>query len=142
MELPPYRVPTFKSLSAHTWMRCLMYLKKAGTVILAFSIILWAAMNYPKAGDQSLAGLSPDESRQAQLANSVIGRLGRAIEPAIKPLGFDWKIGTALIGATAAKELFVSQLGIIYAVSSHGDSSARRSISIYRPITHRLSAFA
>jgi len=123
MELPPYRVPTFKSLSTHTWMRCLMYLKKAGTVILAFSIILWAAMNFPKAGDQSLAGLSPDESRQAQLANSVIGRVGRAIEPAIKPLGFDWKIGTALIGATAAKELFVSQLGIIYAVSSHDDSS-------------------
>jgi ferrous iron transport protein B len=123
MELPPYRVPTFKSLSTHTWMRCLMYLKKAGTVILAFSIILWAAMNYPRVSDQSLAGLSPDESRQAQLANSVIGRLGRTIEPAIKPLGFDWKIGTALIGATAAKELFVSQLGIIYAVSSHDDSS-------------------
>ena len=124
MELPPYRVPTFKSISAHTWMRCLMYLKKAGTVILAFSIILWAAMNYPRVSDQSLAGLSPDESRQAQLANSVIGRLGRTIEPAIKPLGFDWKIGTALIGATAAKELFVSQLSIIYAVSSHDDASA------------------
>jgi ferrous iron transport protein B len=124
MELPPYRVPTFKSLSTHTWMRCLMYLKKAGTVILAFSIILWAAMNYPRVSDKSAAGLSLDESRQAQLANSVIGRLGRTIEPAIKPLGFDWKIGTALIGATAAKELFVSQLGIIYAVSSHDDSSA------------------
>ena len=123
MELPPYRVPTFKSLSAHTWMRCLMYLKKAGTVILAFSIILWVAMNYPRVSDQSAAGLSSDQIRQAQLANSVIGRVGRAIEPVIKPLGFDWKIGTALIGATAAKELFVSQLGIIYAVSSHDDSS-------------------
>ncbi|MGA2323989.1 MAG: ferrous iron transport protein B [Sedimentisphaerales bacterium] len=122
MELPPYRVPTFKSLSAHTWMRCLMYLKKAGTVILVFSIILWAAMNYPRVSDQSVAGLSSDQIRQAQLANSVIGRVGRAIEPVIKPLGFDWKIGTALIGATAAKELFVSQLGIIYAVSSHDDS--------------------
>ena len=124
MELPPYRVPTFKSLSTHTWMRCLMYLKKAGTIILAFSIILWAAMNYPKVSDQSVAGLSSDQIRQAQLANSVVGRVGQAIEPAIKPLGFDWKIGTALIGATAAKELFVSQLGIIYAVSSHDDSSA------------------
>jgi ferrous iron transport protein B len=124
MELPPYRVPTFKSLSAHTWMRCLMYLKKAGTVILAFSIILWVAMNYPRVSDQSVAGLSQDEVRQTQLANSVIGRVGRAIEPVIKPLGFDWKIGTALIGATAAKELFVAQLGIIYAVSSHENASA------------------
>jgi len=124
MELPPYRVPTFKSLSAHTWLRGWLYLKKAGTVILAFSIILWAAMNYPRVNDQSVAGLSPDQIRQTQLANSVIGRVGRAIEPVIKPLGFDWKIGTALIGATAAKELFVSQLGIIYAVSSHDGSSS------------------
>lgn len=124
MELPPYRVPTFKSLSAHTWLRGWLYLKKAGTVILAFSIILWAAMNYPRASEQSVAGLSQDEVRQVQLANSVIGRVGRAIEPVIKPLGFDWKIGTALIGATAAKELFVSQLGIIYAVSSHDNASA------------------
>ncbi|MCJ7729143.1 MAG: ferrous iron transport protein B [Sedimentisphaerales bacterium] len=124
MELPPYRVPTAKSILIHTWLRGWMYLKKAGTIILAFSIILWAAMNYPKAPKQSLAGLTADEIRHAQLANSVIGRLGRAIEPVIKPLGFDWKIGTALIGATAAKELFVSQLGIIYAVSSRDDSAA------------------
>ena len=131
MELPPYRVPTFKSLSAHTWLRGWLYLKKAGTVILAFSIILWAAMNYPRVSDQSVAGLSPDQIQQAQLAYSVIGRVGRAIEPVIKPLGFDWKIGTALIGATAAKELFVSQLGIIYAVSSHDDSSADNASSAF-----------
>jgi len=124
MELPPYRVPTFKSLSAHTWLRGWLYLKKAGTVILVFSIVLWAAMNYPRVSVQSIAGLSQDQIRQTQLANSVIGRVGRAIEPVIMPLGFDWKIGTALIGATAAKELFVSQLGIIYAISSHNDSSA------------------
>jgi ferrous iron transport protein B len=124
MELPPYRVPTGKSILIHTWIRGWMYLKKAGTIILAFSIILWAAMNYPRLAPQSLAGLSASEIRQAQLANSIIGRLGHAIEPVIRPLGFDWKIGTALIGATAAKELFVSQLGIIYAVSSHDDSSA------------------
>lgn len=124
MELPPYRVPTFKSLSAHTWLRGWLYLKKAGTIILVFSIILWAAMNYPRVSVQSVTGLSPDQIRQTQLANSVIGRVGRTIEPVIKPLGFDWKIGTALIGATAAKELFVSQLGIIYAVSSHDNSSA------------------
>jgi ferrous iron transport protein B len=124
MELPPYRVPTFKSILNHTWLRGWLYLKKAGTVILGFSILLWAAMSYPKINVQTPASVSPDVTRQAQLSNSVIGRVGRAIEPVIKPLGFDWKIGTALIGATAAKELFVSQLGIIYAVSSHGDNAA------------------
>jgi ferrous iron transport protein B len=123
MELPPYRVPTFKSLSAHTWLRGWLYLKKAGTVILAFSIILWAAMNYPKVSAQSLTGLSAEQIQRTQLANSIVGRVGRAIEPVIKPLGFDWKIGTALVGATAAKELFVSQLGIIYAISSHKTAS-------------------
>jgi ferrous iron transport protein B len=81
-------------------------------------------MNYPRLAPQSVTGLSPDEVRQAQLANSIVGRLGHAIEPVIKPLGFDWKIGAALIGATPAKELFVSQLGIIYAISSHDDSAA------------------
>jgi ferrous iron transport protein B len=124
MELPPYRVPTAKSILIHTWLRGWMYLKKAGTIILAFSIILWAAMSYPRLAPQSLVGLTADEARHAQLANSFIGRLGCAIEPIIRPLGFDWKIGTALIGSAAAKELFVSQLGIIYAVSSHEDSAA------------------
>jgi ferrous iron transport protein B len=124
MELPPYRVPTLKSILTHTWVRGWMYLKKAGTIILVFSIILWAAMNYPRVPRQSLVGFSPDQARQAQLADSIVGRLGRAIEPAIKPLGFDWKIGAALIGSTPAKELFVSQLGIIYAVSSHEDAAA------------------
>jgi ferrous iron transport protein B len=128
MELPPYRVPTFKSIFIHTWLRGSLYLKKAGTIILAFSVILWAAMSYPKAPGQSLIGLTPGEAQQVELGYSVIGRFGRAIEPAIRPLGFDWKIGTALIGATAAKELFVSQLGIIYAVSSHDDSATAQTL--------------
>lgn len=122
MELPPYRVPTLKSILNHTWVRGWLYLKKAGTIILGFSIVLWVAMSYPRPDEQSLAGLSSDQIRQTRLAYSVIGRLGRGIEPAIKPLGFDWKIGTALIGATPAKELFVAQLGIIYAISSHDDT--------------------
>ena len=118
MELPPYRMPTGKSVCIHMWHRGWMYLRKAGTIILAVSIILWVAMSYPKPNEQSLAGLSPEQARQKMLAHSVIGRIGQAIEPALKPLGFDWKIGTALIGATAAKEVFVSQLAIVYAVSS------------------------
>jgi len=118
MELPPYRMPTGKSVCIHMWHRGWMYLRKAGTIILAVSIILWAAMSYPKPSERSLEGLSVEQAQQKKLEYSVIGRIGQAIEPALKPLGFDWKIGTALIGATAAKEVFVSQLAIVFAVSS------------------------
>jgi ferrous iron transport protein B len=123
LELPPYRMPTLKSVCIHMWQRGWMYLRKAGTIILAISIILWAAMSYPKPSERSLAGLNHEQAQRKKLEYSVIGRIGRAIEPVIKPLGFDWKIGTALIGATVAKEVFVSQLGIVYAVGSGGESS-------------------
>jgi len=123
MELPPYRMPTGKSICIHMWHRGWMYLRKAGTIILAISIILWFAMSFPKPSVDSLADLDAEQVRQAQLRHSAVGRLGQAIEPALKPLGFDWKIGTALIGATAAKEVFVSQLAIVYAVGSAGEES-------------------
>lgn len=129
MELPPYRLPTFKSISIHMWQRGWMYLKKAGTLILAASIILWFAMSYPK----------PDVSYQGQkLEYSAIGRIGKIIEPALKPLGFDWKIGTALIGATAAKELFVSQMAIAYSVGDpeEADMTLREILNAnYSPLT-------
>ena len=115
MELPPYRMPTLKSVCIHMWQRGWMYLRKAGTIILAISIILWAAGSYPKPSQESLASLNSEQAQQKKLEHSVIGRIGQAIEPALKPIGFDWKIGTALIGATAAKEVFVSQLAIVYA---------------------------
>jgi ferrous iron transport protein B len=118
MELPPYRMPTAKSVSIHMWQRGWLYLRKAGTIILAISIILWALMSYPKPPDQSLRDLTAEQQHKERLEHSVVGRIGRAIEPALKPLGFDWKIGTALIGATAAKEVFVSQLAIVYAVGA------------------------
>jgi ferrous iron transport protein B len=123
MELPPYRMPTLKAVCLHMWQRGWMYLKKAGTIIMGISIILWAAMSYPKPRVESLAGLTTEQAQQAKLVYSVIGRIGHAIEPALKPLGFDWKIGTALVGATAAKEVFISQLGIVYAVGSAEESS-------------------
>ena len=118
MELPPYRMPTGKAVLVHMWQRGWMYLRKAGTVILAASIILWALANYPRPRGESLVDLNEQQARQKALQHSVVGRIGQAIEPALKPLGFDWKIGTALIGALPAKELFVSQMGIVYAVGS------------------------
>ena len=123
MELPPYRMPTLKAVAIHMWQRGWMFLKRAGTIILGISIILWAAMSYPEPSRQSLVGLNSQQLQQVRLEFSVIGRIGRAIEPAVKPLGFDWKIGTALIGATAAKEVFISQLAMVYAVGSDDESS-------------------
>ena len=116
MELPPYRMPTWKGMAIHTWDRGWMYLKKAGTTILALSVILWALTSFPTPPQASLDALSASQQQAATLEYSIAGRIGKAIEPAIKPLGFDWKIGTALIGATAAKEVFVSQLSIVYSL--------------------------
>jgi ferrous iron transport protein B len=138
MELPPYRMPTLKSVSIHMWHRGWMYLRKAGTVILGISILLWIAGSYPKPSAESLRDLSPQQVQQKRLEYSAIGRFGHAIEPVIRPLGFDWKIGTALIGATAAKEVFVSQLAIVYAVGSQDEGSTtlrQRLRASYTPLT-------
>ena len=138
MELPPYRMPTLKAVGIHMWERAQMYLRKAGTVILAASVVLWAGMNFPQPRRGSLQGLSAQQVHKVRLENSLVGRVGKAIEPAIRPLGFDWKIGTALIGAAAAKELFVSQLAIIYAQENHEHaekSLSRKLQANYTPLT-------
>lgn len=138
MELPPYRMPTLKSISIHTWQRGWMYLRKAGTIILAISILLWLASSFPKPSHESLRDSSPEQVQQKRLEYSLMGRFGRVIEPVLRPLGFDWKIGTALIGATAAKEVFVSQLAIVYAVGSEdeGTKTLRQRLQAnYTPLT-------
>ena len=138
MELPPYRVPTVKSILLHMWDRGVMYLKKAGTIILGVSVLLFIANNFPEKtefdadyGAQIMAvaadsAMSPTEQaaavrrienlRRAEAAEYTIsGRIGKFLEPAFKPIGFDWRVTTAAIGALAAKEVFVSQLGILFA---------------------------
>ncbi len=122
MELPPYRLPTLKGIWLHMWERGGAYLKKAGTVILAISVVLWALTSFPKLGsvDESL---SAEDQQAAELAHTVAGRIGHAMEPLIRPLGFDWRIGTAMVGAFAAKEVFVAQLGIVYSVGEADEES-------------------
>ncbi|MBN1126686.1 MAG: ferrous iron transport protein B [Sedimentisphaerales bacterium] len=124
MELPPYRMPTAKGLWLHTWMRSWHYVKKAGTIILGISIVLWGLTSFPRPSAGQLEGLSSGQAQSAVLQHSIAGRVGRTMEPVIKPLGFDWKIGTALIGAMAAKEVFVSQLGIVYSLGEVDEGSA------------------
>ncbi len=140
MELPPYRMPTAGSLLVQMWTRAWLYVKKAGTVILGAAIILWFLTYYPKPPadylppadfDQTSVAAAvpfsqitdPDQKQAAELAYSVAGRVGRLLEPAIRPLGFDWRIGTALVGATAAKEVFVAQMGIVFAVGEADETS-------------------
>jgi ferrous iron transport protein B len=106
MELPPYRMPTFRVILRHMWEKGEHYLKKMGGVILIAVILIWALEYFPRGG----AGTS----REEQLKNSYIGRFGRAIEPAIHPLGFDWRMGVSLITGTAAKEVVVSTMGVLY----------------------------
>lgn len=112
MELPPYRMPTFRGLLTHTWQRTWMYVKKAGTFILAASIVIWAMMTFPVLDPAKIDSTDEGVIAQKQLEYSVAGQLGKGLEKVTMPLmGFDWKIGIALIGGAAAKEIIVSTLG-------------------------------
>ncbi|MBQ8889972.1 MAG: ferrous iron transport protein B [Bacteroidaceae bacterium] len=106
MELPPYRIPTAKAILRHTWEKGAQYLKKMGGIIMIASIIIWFLGYYPNHNAY--------ETVAEQQENSYIGQIGKAIEPVIEPLGFDWKLGIGLISGVGAKELVVSTLGVLY----------------------------
>ncbi len=137
MELPPYRTPTLKNTTLHMWHKAQQYLKKMGTVILVASILIWALGYFPqntvysenydakiatvtsnstlndvqKAKEIRNINIDKESERQGK---SYIGRLGHGIEPIIKPLGFDWKMGVSIITGLAAKEIVVSTMGVLY----------------------------
>ena len=115
MELPPYRLPRLRDVILHMVERAGIFLKRAGTVILAISVVLWFLAAYPKAP----AGATDTE----QLAQSFAGRAGHAIEPLIKPIGFDWQIGIGLISSFAAREVFVSTMGVVFNAESNGEDT-------------------
>lgn len=114
MELPPYRMPTAKSIFRHTWEKGVQYLKKMGGIIMIASIIIWFLGYYPNHEAYS--------SVAEQQGNSYIGQLGQAVEPVIAPLGFDWKLGIGLISGAGAKELVVSTLGVLYMDNPDSDT--------------------
>ena len=161
MELPPYRVPTVRGVLIHTWERTWQYIKKAGTIILALSILLWAAMTFPSLPESKVASYTQThqalqtelseaetatakskiaeqinalEQRHAQskLSNTVAGRLGHALEPVSEWAGFDWRTNIALIGGVAAKEVIVSTLGTAYSLEVGPDEA--------KPLAERLAA--
>jgi ferrous iron transport protein B len=138
LEMPPYRWPSAPILWLNAWRRLRIFLVDAGTIILAMTILLWALLSFPKSADvaehytaerarvEQMAGsdlekaeaLRSIDSQEAadQLANSLGGRFGHAIEPAIRPIGFDWQIGVGIIGAFAAREVFISTLGVVFGI--------------------------
>lgn len=142
LELPTYKWPRPVQVLRTMWRNSWLFVRKAGTVILAFSILLWAGLTYPHLDEERKAAIAAEHGAEvaavegaiaagsedpaamavadawqgAQTAGSYAGRLGHAIEPAIAPLGYDWKIGVGLIGAFAAREVFVSTLAIAHSV--------------------------
>lgn len=118
LELPSYSMPKLRVIAASVWQRVAIFLRRAGTVILAASVLLWALAHYPRPSDP-LAG---DEAR---LAQSALGRSGKLIEPLIRPLGYDWKIGVSIASSFTAREVFVSTMATIYDVSGDQGSSAQ-----------------
>jgi len=135
MELPPYRMPTVRGALLHMWERGWMFLRKAGTVILLISIVLWAMLSYPKAPEEKLSGMDAEAAAAVQLSHSIAGRIGRTLEPVMRPVGFDWRATTAMIGAFAAKELFVAQLGITYSLGGTGERTGELREKVQRDYT-------
>lgn len=165
MELPPYRLPTLRSLGVHCWERSWLYIKKAGTILLAASILIWASMTFPSlseeraapleaaiaAAEEELAALPDDasaETREAveakldeankvlaeeSLRYSVAGRIGTALEPVTRPIGFDWRTDVAIVGGIAAKEAIVSTLGTAYSLGDVDPEEAE-------PLAERLQS--
>ena len=105
LELPAYQRPSWREIGLQIFERGKIFVRRAGTVILSLSIVLWALTTYPK---------SNSEDGSEQLAYSAAGRMGKAIEPLIEPLGYDWKMGVGLVASFAAREVFVSTMSIIY----------------------------
>jgi ferrous iron transport protein B len=117
LELPPYRKPQWGYILRHVLDRAFAFVKKAGTIILGLSILLWALSTYPK---------NPGEDKTDTLAHSAMGRIGDVIEPAVKPLGFDGRMGTAILTSFAAREMFVSSMAILYRVPQTGNEDKDR----------------
>ena len=153
IELPPYRVPTMRNSIIHMWDKSVQYIKKIGSVILLASIIIWALEYFPRENNHTRAiahqieviDVNLDDSFEnkeeilreleleklsAQRENSYIGQLGHFIEPAVKPLGFEWRMGVSILTGFAAKEIIVSSMGILFQASENADEHSDKLISV------------
>ena len=123
LELPPYRFPSLRVVLVQVWRRVLLFLRRAGTIILAVAVLLWALLNFPRADAAPAA--TPQEQRRQTIEHSYGAQLGRALEPLFAPLGFDWRVCVGLIGAQAAREVMVTTMAQVYAAeAADADDSA------------------
>ena len=139
LELPPYRRPVLSVVLRHMWDRSRLFVRRAGTVILGINILLWFLTTYPKSPAGGIPTAAPTTAEvtatqnaaaaSESLRHSFAGRLGRLIEPAIAPLGFDWKIGIGLIASFAAREVFVSTMSVVYSVEN-ADANPESRVSL------------
>ncbi len=140
IELPPYRFPSLGEIARVTGRAVRAFVVRAGTVILAFSVLLWAAMTFPRLDDARVAEITAASApehveqalQQASLQHSLAGRTGHLIEPVLAPLGMDWQIGIGLVGAFAAREVFVSTMGVVHGVGGDDEDTA--------PLAERMQA--
>jgi ferrous iron transport protein B len=119
LEMPPYRRPSLRVTLVRIWERAGIFLRRAGTVILGISILIWAISTYPKPAN-------PQATPSEALAGSIAGKMGHAIEPLIRPLGYDWKIGVGIISSFAAREVFVGTMSVIYSIENGDDNPELR----------------
>lgn len=135
MELPPYRMPTMKATLRHMWGKTEQYLRKMGGIILVASIIVWFLSYFPRNEAEDIRPLTVEETAMQQ-QNSYLGKLGQWIAPAVEPLGFNWKVSIALISGTAAKELIVSTIGVLYSESeTEGNANLSQKLTAPNPLT-------
>jgi len=121
LELPSYRWPRPQDVARRVGERCWVFIRDAGSIILAISIVMWALLYFPRATPEQLAA-----SPTAQVDRSIAGTIGQAIEPAIEPLGYDWKVGVGLLASFAAREVFVSTMALVYGVDDEEDAEPLR----------------
>lgn len=125
LELPPYRLPDARTILLVIWDRTRAFLTTAGTVILMMTVILWVLLTFPGRDTRGLEGEALAQAQAEQLQDSVAGRIGTFMEPVLKPLGFNWKIGIGLVGSFAAREVFVSTMGVVYGMGEDHDADDR-----------------
>ena len=124
MELPPYRVPTVRSLGLRLWDRSLIFLRRAGRIIFTVAVVLWVLTQFPRTGVGA-----------PEIGQSALGQIGHVLEPAIEPLGFDWRIGVGLVASLAAREVIVGTLGTIYGVEQAGEGSLELQAALQSHLT-------
>lgn len=126
MELPPYRLPSFRSVVIQMLERAMLFVRRAGTIILAVAVIVWFLGAYPKT---LVLGADDQAAHQEQLNHSYLAKAGHLIEPAIRPLGFDWKMGVGIVSSFVAREVFVTTMGTVYGIQEDDSDNTHRGLA-------------